>query len=248
MRYTRYNYKKNKNNNNLIMFILKLVGTVVGAGLCGIALAYVAFSVLTKNNAFPAANIGNKTSIEANNNEVVNSEEGSNEAVSNTSVFYTVQCGYFSNENNANQILSSINGKYSAFIYKDQDKFRVLSGVYESNKVDQIVSELKNSNIECAKIKFSFNHNDKVEYQISSICDGYIRLLDTAFSDDVKSINTEDFKGWTNELENISEGEKVDILNNLKEHISNLTAEINKENVPAEMEYIYTVLLNFKDI
>ena len=111
MRYTRYNYKKNKNNNNLIMFILKLVGTVVGAGLCGIALAYVAFSVLTKNNAFPAANIGNKTSIEANNNEVVNSEEGSNEAVSNTSVFYTVQCGYFSNENNANQILSSINGK-----------------------------------------------------------------------------------------------------------------------------------------
>ena len=235
MRYTRYNYKKNK-NNNLIMFILKLVGTVVGAGLCGIALAYVAISVLTKNNALPAANIGNKTSIEANNNEVVNSEEGSNGAVSNTSVFYTVQCGYFSNENNANQILSSINGKYSAFIYKDQDK------------VDQIVSELKNSNIECAKIKFSFNNDDKVEYQISSICDGYIRLLDTAFSDDVKSINTDDFKGWTNELEKISAGEKVDILNNLKEHISNLAAEISKENVPAEMEYIYTILLNFKDI
>ena len=247
MRYTRYNYKKNK-NNNLIMFILKLVGTVVGAGLCGIALAYVAISVLTKNNALPAANIGNKTSIEANNNEVVNSEEGSNGAVSNTSVFYTVQCGYFSNENNANQILSSINGKYSAFIYKDQDKFRVLSGVYESDKVDQIVSELKNSNIECAKIKFSFNNDDKVEYQISSIFDGYIRLLDTAFSDDVKSINTDDFKGWTNELEKISAGEKVDILNNLKEHISNLAAEISKENVPAEMEYIYTILLNFKDI
>ena len=167
---------------------------------------------------------------------------------SNTSVFYTVQCGYFSNENNANQILSSINGKYSAFIYKDQDKFRVLSGVYESDKVDQIVSELKNSNIECAKIKFSFNNDDKVEYQISSICDGYIRLLDTAFSDDVKSINTDDFKGWTNELEKISAGEKVDILNNLKEHISNLAAEISKENVPAEMEYIYTILLNFKDI
>lgn len=247
MRYTRYNYKKNK-NNNLIMFILKLVGTVVGAGLCGIALAYVAISVLTKNNALPAANIGNKTSIEANNNEVVNSEEGSNGAVSNTSVFYTVQCGYFSNENNANQILSSINGKYSAFIYKDQDKFRVLSGVYESDKVDQIVSELKNSNIECAKIKFSFNNDDKVEYQIASICDGYIRLLDTAVSDDVKSINTDDFKGWTNELENISEGEKIDILNNLKEHIANLKTEINKANVPKEMEYIYTILLNFKDI
>ena len=247
MRYTRYNYKKNK-NNNLIRFILKLVGTVVGAGLCGIALAYVAISVLTKNNALPAANIGNKTSIEANNNEVVNSEEGSNGAVSNTSVFYTVQCGYFSNESNANHILNSISGKYSAFIYEDEDKFRVLSGVYESDKVDEVVSELKSSNIECTKIKFSFNNDDKVEYQIASICDGYIRLLDTAVSDDVKSINTDDFKGWTNELEKISAGEKVDILNNLKEHISNLAAEISKENVPAEMEYIYTILLNFKDI
>lgn len=247
MRYTRYNYKKNK-NNNLLMFILKIIGTVVGAGLCGIALAYVALSVLTKNNALPAATIGNETSIEASSNEVTNSEAGSNEVASNTSVFYTVQCGYFSNENNANQILSSINGKYSAFIYEDQDKFRVLSGIYESEQVDQILSELKSSNIDCTKIKFSFNNDNEVEYQIASICDGYIRLLDTAFSDDVKSINTDDFKGWTNELASVSEGEKIDILNNLKEHIANLTTEISKENVPAEMEYIYTILLNFKEI
>ena len=113
MRYTRYNYKKNK-NNNLIMFILKLIGTVAGAGICGIVLAYMAVSVLNKNNILPVSNVGNNTSIEANNNEVINSKEGSNGEVSNTSVFYTVQCGYFSNENNANQILSSINGKYSS--------------------------------------------------------------------------------------------------------------------------------------
>ena len=214
MRYTRYNYKKSK-NNDLFRFILKLVGTVVGAGICGITLAYVAFSILTKNNELPAGNRGKETSIEANSNEIANSEGGSSTAISNTYVFYTVQCGYFSNESNANHILNSISGKYSAFIYEDEDKFRVLSGVYES---------------------------DKVEYQIASICDGYIRLLDTAVSDDVKSINTDDFKGWTNELENISEGEKIDILNNLKEHIANLKTEINKANVPKEMEYIYTIL------
>lgn len=247
MRYTRYNYKKSK-NNDLFRFILKLVGTVVGAGICGITLAYVAFSILTKNNELPSGNRGKETSIEANSNEIANSEGGSSTAISNTYVFYTVQCGYFSNESNANHILNSISGKYSAFIYEDEDKFRVLSGVYESDKVDEVVSELKSSNIECTKIKFSFNNDDKVEYQIASICDGYIRLLDTAVSDDVKSINTDDFKGWTNELENISEGEKIDILKNLKEHIANLKTEINKANVPKEMEYIYTILLNFKDI
>lgn len=72
------------------------------------------------------------------------------------------------------------------------------------------------------------------------------KTLDTAVSDDVKSINTDDFKGWTNELENISEGEKIDILNNLKEHIANLKTEINKANVPKEMEYIYTILLKLR--
>ena len=70
MRYTRYNYKKSK-NNDLFRFILKLVGTVVGAGICGITLAYVAFSILTKNNELPAGNRGKETSIEANSNEIV---------------------------------------------------------------------------------------------------------------------------------------------------------------------------------
>ncbi|MCQ2969208.1 MAG: SPOR domain-containing protein [Clostridium sp.] len=247
MRYTRYNYKKNK-NNNLVMFIFKLVGTVVSAGICGIALAYVAFSVLTKNDVISGISTGNENPIQVNSNDVTNSKKGSNMISSNTTVFYTVQCGYFSNENNAKQILSSINGKYSAFIYESEDKFRVISGIYESDKVEQIVNELKSRNIDCAKIRFSFNNDDKVEYQIASICDGYIRLLDTAFSDDVKSINTDDFKDWTNKLENVSEGEKIDILNNLKQHIADLTSEINKENVATEMEYIYTVLVNFKDI
>ena len=70
------------------MFILKLVGTVVGAGICGITLAYVAFSILTKNNELPSGNRGKETSIEANSNEIANSEGGSSTAVSNTSVFY----------------------------------------------------------------------------------------------------------------------------------------------------------------
>ena len=83
MRYTRYNYKKSK-NNDLFRFILKLVGTVVGAGICGITLAYVAFSILTKNNELPSGNRGKETSIEANSNEIANSEGGSSTAISNT--------------------------------------------------------------------------------------------------------------------------------------------------------------------
>ena len=63
MRYTRYNYKKSK-NNDLFRFILKLVGTVVGAGICGITLAYVAYSILTKNNELPSGINSKSTEIE----------------------------------------------------------------------------------------------------------------------------------------------------------------------------------------
>lgn len=246
MRYTRYNFKKNR-NNNLIMFILKLVGTVVGAGVCGIVLAYIAFNVLSKNNAIPAST-SNKSAIESTVDNIANTEQTNTSATNNKTIFYSVQCGYFSNQNNASQILNSLSGKYSAFIYEDQGKFRVLSGVYEANEVDNIINELKNNNIECAKITFSFNNEKEDEYQIASICDGYLRLLNTAFSDDVKSVNTEDFKGWTSKLDNISQGEKVDLLNSLKDHIANVASDITRENVSSEMEYIYTILLNFKDM
>ena len=247
MRYTRYNYKKNR-DNILIMFILKLLGTVVGAGLCCIVLAYVAFNVLSENNAIPSGSLGNNTSVEANGSDIVSSQESVNKQVTNTSIFYSVQCGYFSNESNANQILNSISSKHGAFIYEDEGKYRVLSGIYESDNVDTVVEELQSSNIECAKIKYTFNNDDKVQYQIASICDGYLRLLNTVFSEDVKSINTDDFKSWTNELENLSEGENLEILSSLKEHVKNLASDIAKENVSSEMEYIYTILLNFKNI
>ena len=246
MRYTRYNYKK-KRNNDVIMFILKIGGTIAGAGVCGLVLAYIIFSFLNKNNILPVKNNNdNPTAIEANGENIVNNngEEGI-DANTNITVFYSVQCGYFSKEDNANQILNTIDDKYGAFIYEDNGKYRVLAGVYEESDVDGIMNDLKNSNIECVKVSYKLDNNDKVQNEISSICDGYLKVLNTAYSDGVQSINTEDFKAWTSKLEDVNEGNNVEVLKELKEYISNLPTEIKKENVNNEMKYIYNLLSNF---
>ena len=41
------------------------------------------------------------------------------------------------------------------------------------------------------------------------------------------------------------EGDKYEVLSDLKKHINELGTEISKENVSNEMQYLYKVLLNF---
>ena len=44
-------------------------------------------------------------------------------------------------------------------------------------------------------------------------------------------------------LENISEGDKSDVLTELKNHVSDMATEIKKEDVAGEMQYLYAILL-----
>ena len=70
-------------------------------------------------------------------------------------------------------------------------------------------------------------------------------ILDTAFKDDVKSVDTSDFKSWVKGLDVISEGDKNDVLTELKNHVNDMAAEIKKEDVANEMQYLYKILLSF---
>ena len=59
----------------------------------------------------------------------------------------------------------------------------------------------------------------------------------------VKFVDTSDFKSWVKNLENISEGDKSDVLTELKNHVSDMATEIKKEDVAGEMQYLYAILL-----
>lgn len=252
MRYTKYNYKKKK-NNDIWKSILSFVAMSVFVIIVGVLLANVIIYFLPANDA-------NENLIDANEkqqiseNTKINSEEVDNNTDDNSTItssnnvvssFVIVQCGYFSSNENANVILSKISSEYSAFIFNDSDKFKVLAGIYNSDEADSVVNKLTSNGIESAKVTINLNVNDEVQSQVSAICDGYLKLLNTSLNSDVKSVSTDDFKTWVSNLDSVESGDKIEVLNNLKQHINESASEIKKEDVSQEMQFIYTALINF---
>lgn len=264
MRYTRYNYKKKK-NNDILKFILSFIGMSVFVIIVGVLLANIIIHFLPLNNASTADASNKNEQVQTDNSENVSNEVSEGEADTqvnaaevvdndksseatqgtiNTS-FMAIQCGYFAQEDNAKEIFNKVANGYGAFIYNDADKFKVLAGVYAADEGQAIIDKLTASGIECAKVEFNLNGGNSIENQIAGIYDGYLEILDTAFKDDVKSVDTTDFKEWVGKLDDIKDGDKYEVLSELKKHINELGTEIKKEDVSNEMQYLYKILLNF---
>lgn len=263
MRYTRYNYKKNK-NNDILKFILSFVAMSIFVIIVGVLLANIIIHFLPLNNASTADASNKNEQVQTDNSENASSEvsDGEVDVQANAEVasgektsevqqgtintsFMAIQCGYFAQEENAKETLSKVADGYGAFIYNEADKFKVLAGVYDADEGQAVIDRLTSSGIECAKVEFKLNSTNAIENQIAGIYDGYLEILETAFKDDVKSVDTTDFKKWVSKLDDIKEGDKYEVLSDLKKHINEVGTEINKENVSNEMQYLYKVLLNF---
>jgi len=264
VRYTRYNYKKKK-NNDILKFIVSFIGMSVFVIIVGVLLANIIIHFLPLNNASTADASNKNEQVQTDNSENVSNEiseeeadtqvnaaevvdnDKSSEATQGTinTSFIAIQCGYFAQEDNAKEIFNKVANGYGAFIYNDADKFKVLAGVYSSDEGQAIMDKLTASGIECAKVEFNLNGGNSIENQIAGIYDGYLEILDTAFKDDVKSVDTTDFKQWVGKLDDIKDGDKYEVLFELKKHINELGTEIKKEDVSNEMQYLYKILLNF---
>ncbi|MBU3088599.1 SPOR domain-containing protein [Clostridium gasigenes] len=228
MRYTKYQYKKKSNGIN---FLTSVVMMIVGAGAIGLIVGTMIFNTVWGNKLMK---------IGGTSQEVVADETVKKEA------FESVQCGYFSKEENANKVLESLGKSYNSFVVKDEEKFRVLAGVFTGEEGDKALKELKDKGIEAAKVKFTLDEEDKVQEQISAISDGYFKIVTTLKNNEVKAVSTSEFKGWTKELPEITEGDKKEIIEQFKKHIEELPSELKKENLTDELKYIYTILINFK--
>lgn len=264
MRYTRYNYKKKK-NNDILKFILSFVGMSAFVIVVGVLLANVIIHFLPLNNANTAESSNKNEQVQTDNsnnvsNEILDGEadtqanaevtnnDQSSEATQGTinTNFMAIQCGYFSEEGNAKEVFNKVADGYGAFIYNDEDKFKVLAGVYETEEGQEVMSKLADTGITCYQVDFNLNSSNAVESQIAGIYNGYLEILNAAFKDDVKYFDTTDFKEWVSKLEDIKEGDKHEVLSDLKKHINELGTEIKKEDVSNEMQYLYKILLNFK--
>lgn len=231
MKYTKYQYKKKKNG---IKLLTSLVMTTLSAISIGLLAAWLLLKVIPNINE-----------LEVNNKPQVEEANSNDEAaqVEEVETFTVIQGGYFSKEENANQALSKIGKEFNSFIVKDAEgKYKVIAAVTKEEKSAEVMQKLNDNGIENIKVNLSLNKSDNVENQISAITIGLLDILDTVGKEEVKEINTNDFKIWTNELEEVTEGNGIDVLKEYKEHIKALPESINKTNIISELEYIYSVL------
>lgn len=231
MKYTKYQYKK---KNNGIKFLTSLLMTTLAAVSIGIFAAWFLLKFIPNIDAL--GQINNKPQSEENNSN------GNTEVV-DLENFALIQCGYFSKEENAKQVLSKIDSKFNPFIAEDSEgKYRVIAGITTDENSSEIIEKLKANGIETAKIKINLDKNDEVQNQITAITNGYLEILNTANEEEVKEINTSDFKGWVNELKEVTDGNKIEVLSEYKEHIKVLPEVIDKTITVSELEYIYSIL------
>lgn len=232
MKYTKYQYKK---KNSGIKFLTSLVMTTLAAVVIGLLAAWVLLKAIP--NIDTSRQTNTIPQVEENDN---NSNTAEVQDIEN---FVFIQCGYFSNEENAKQVLNTIDSDFNSFIVQDAEgKYRVLAGVTKEADSATLMNSLKEKGIDNTKVKLGLNKNDEVENQIIAITEGYLEILNAAGEEEVKEVNTSDFKNWTNELDNITEGNSIDILSEYKEHINALPETINKSNIVSEEEYIYSIL------
>lgn len=255
MRYTRYNYKKKK-NNGVGKMILSFLAMSVFVIIIGVLLANVIIYFLPINDANKSQG-NNSEQVQNDNTSDITAESQVSAEVNNTdqstenvqettnTSFMAIQCGYFSEEDNAKEVFNKISDQYGAFIYKDSEKFKVLAGVYTVEEGQAVMKQLIESGVQCYEVDFNLNTSNTVENQISGIFDGYLDILNEVFKDDVKFFDTTDFKSWVNNLENITDGDKKETLDEVKNHIKEISTEIKKEDVSEEMKYLYETLLNF---
>ncbi|WP_300380263.1 SPOR domain-containing protein [Clostridium sp.] len=228
MRYTKYNHKRKKESSK---FLLSLILTTTLA----LALGGISAKIILK--VMPS-----KINIETELIEKTNSEITDNKIQNFVDIYY-IQCGYFSKEESAKEILGKLNSKFNGFIIKDEmEKYRVIAGVAKGEDAKELTEKLSESFIDNAKIGIKLDKNNKIEGQILVIIDGILEITKSIEDEEVKNINTKDFKAWMNNLDKIEEGEKSEILKDLKKHVEEMPEEINNENAIKEIEYIYFII------
>lgn len=244
MGYTRYNYKPRKKPGRNFLSI----------GVIGILLAIVIGLLIGKlifkpNNVTDSEQTSEIQKNESNNtldNGSVNASNGAIES-KNKKRFSMIQCGFYGKKENAEKVLNEIPSTYNKFIIKEDGKFRIIAGIYTEDTVDKVIEKLTKKEIANVKIKCDYELSDNENLMICEIVSGFMKILNELENQQVKSVNTTEFKKWVSELENDSKDEiKNDELKDLKKHIEKLPKELDRNGAKKSLKFMYKMLIKHR--
>lgn len=251
MRYTRYDLKRKKRKDENKKMLLSVTGVIVGAIVIGTLLYKVIImpNINQDGNKNPiSSNQGADTLTNTNpdTNHSGNDVTNSNDSKENIQNYVMVQCGYYSKKENADLVINKLQGEVTAFSVTDSDKFRVIAYIGSDEEAQKLTDKLKSIGVDSAKGRFEITKSDNCNVQIIEMINGYLKILDKLKEPDVKGVNTESFKQWTNELKEYSDGKNIEIFKNLKTIINNLPGEITNDYVGTGYAIIFNILNNFR--
>ena len=225
MRYTRYEYKK----SGKIKF------------LCSIA---VIASISIGCGLYISTFIFNGKQIQDNNiNNSRNSTEGNYKG--EVQKIVALQCGYYSKEENAKELVTSISKYCQPFIVEEDGKYRVLAGIYKEEEGLKKLEELKANNIDVVKINLNISSNNEENKQIIEIIDGFLTIVSKLQESEVKSIKTAEFKEWADTVINDGNSIKSKKTDDLSSYVKNLPDEINKANSNTNIQELYKLIKTY---
>lgn len=222
MRYTRYEYKKS-GKMKFLCSVAVIVGISIGGGL------YIS-NFLFDGKQIQGSNSNNlKYSIEENNEGKVQS-------------IIALQCGYYSKEENAKELVASISQYCQPFIIEEGGKYRVLAGIYKEEDGLKKIEEFKLKNIDVAKVSLNIPNDNIENKKIVEVIDGFLTIINKLQDSEVKSIKTAEFKTWTDKIINDGSGNESKIMNDLSNYVNNLPDEIDKTNSNTSVQELYKLI------
>jgi hypothetical protein len=224
MRYTRYEYKK----SSKIKFLCRIsiiIGISIGGGL------YISNFIFDGKYIQNNKSDNSKYSIDRNYEDKVKN-------------FVALQCGYYSKEENAKELITSISKYCEPFIVEDSGKYRVLAGIYKEEDGLKKLNELKSKNIDVAKVNLNISSNNEENKRIIEITDGFLTIVGKLQDSEVKSIKTTEFKEWADKIINADSGIKSEKIDKLSSYVKKVPDEINKTNSNANIQELYQLIKN----
>ncbi len=241
MKYTRYNYKPPKKNNN---FIIVITLTLIAA----IALGTIFSKLIPKNNANTSVN-DKTTKVSLQKDTKVNKDSAAaSKATSDSNIkdYVAIQCGVFSTKASALLLKNSLTEFGTPFIIEEGKLNRVLLGVYPKDAADTIIKQLIAKKISYAKINFKLVGKDSTSAQTNEIISADIKILNKLSEKDTKAIQTVELKKWMGSLKGAEEKSKnYGALTQIKSYITALPQELKKETTEAGYVYIFKFIKQF---
>ncbi|KGM93600.1 hypothetical protein ADU90_10165 [Clostridium botulinum] len=233
MKYTRYDLKKNNRKNNGLFFIVLICVILILAFLSGTMISNLFIKKPKQNDDIGKKAVQNIT-------EKNNSNKNKDKNVRKIDDFVIIQCGVFANAENANVLKEKLKSYGNPFIVQENQKNKVILGIYSVVEFQNIEKSLKQGKIEFTKVNIKPDLSSKANLQIAQIIDAQLQILHKFSNDKVKSVQTKQLKEWCSKLEQVDKNEKnYDLLNHLKDNMKKLPQEVTKEKLEEINSYSY---------